>query len=57
MKTTTGLTITEKKVLGATRIEVDSEKYNEEPIYQDVTLDTECSNFRKAQFIELLKAI
>ena len=33
-----------------TRIEVESEKYNEEPIYQDVTLDTAYSNSIKESF-------
>jgi hypothetical protein len=57
--TTTGITTTLKhnsksydgnNETRVTRIEVESEKYNEEPICQDVTLDTAYSESIKASF-------
>ena len=49
--------ITEKKKRGATEILVDSQYYNEDEMYQQVTIDTYMAQTRKEQFIEMLKAI
>ena len=38
-----------------TRIEVDSELYNFDTIYQDVTLDTAYKNWQREQLTNLLK--
>ena len=54
---TTTIKITEKKKRGATEILVDSEIYNEDLMYQEVTIDTYMAQTRKEQFIEMLKAI
>jgi hypothetical protein len=54
---TTTIKITEKKKNGATEILVDSQYYNEDLMYQEVTIDTYMAQTRKEQFIEMLKAI
>lgn len=53
--TTTGIIVTEKRKGFATRIEVDSQKYNEDLMYQDVTLDTAYSNHIKESFDRMFK--
>lgn len=53
------ITITETKgsIKGHTEIVVDSKVYNEDTIYQDVTLDTYIAQCRKDQFKGLLRSL
>ncbi len=51
-----GITIKEnKRINKPTIIEVESELYNSETIYQDVTLDTQCAIERKKQLTNIFK--
>ena len=51
------ITITEKKGKAVTTIEVNSTLYNDDLMYQNVTLDTEYENWERDQYINLLKGI
>lgn len=52
---TENLTIKERKEGNAIRIEVDSRIVNEDPIYNDLTLDSEMDLYYKNKFIQLFK--
>lgn len=62
MKTTkvilpTGVTVTRKVKKGIERIEVDSKEFELDPMYQQVTLDTEYEMWQKGSLTNLLKSM